>query len=74
MEPRRSEHAHAGAGVYHSAEASQYVAAQIAAAIRRNNAAGKATVLGLATGSTPIGSIANSSACTRKNNSIFRAS
>jgi glucosamine-6-phosphate deaminase len=38
-----------------SAEASQHVAAQIAAAIRRNNAAGKATVLGLATGSTPIG-------------------
>src|SRR3954463_4020759 len=35
--------------------ASQYVAREIDKLIRARNAAGKATVLGLATGSTPVG-------------------
>ncbi len=38
-----------------SSEAARHVAAQIANTIRENNSAGKPTVLGLATGSTPVG-------------------
>src|SRR3954469_23661180 len=38
-----------------SAQASRHVALMIESLIRQNNSAGKATVLGLPTGSTPVG-------------------
>jgi len=38
-----------------SADSSRYVASEIAALVRENNARGKHTVLGLATGATPVG-------------------
>src|SRR3954454_19450323 len=38
-----------------SGEASRHVALMIESLIRQNNSAGRSTVLGLATGSTPIG-------------------
>ena len=38
-----------------STQASRHVALMIESLIRQNNSAGKATVLGLATGSTPVG-------------------
>lgn len=38
-----------------NADGSRYVAAQIADLIRQNNVRGKRTVLGLATGATPVG-------------------
>src|SRR5438874_10082913 len=38
-----------------STQASRHVALMIESLIRQNNSAGRATVLGLATGSTPVG-------------------
>src|SRR6202795_3565642 len=38
-----------------SAQAARHVALMIESLIRQNNSAGRATVLGLATGSTPVG-------------------
>src|SRR5271167_4280055 len=38
-----------------SSQASRHVALMIESLIRQNNSAGRATVLGLATGSTPVG-------------------
>ena len=39
----------------HSEDTGRYVAHSVAGVVRRNNEAGRSTVLGLATGSTPIG-------------------
>jgi len=56
MEPQRISNTRLPTLVFPtSADGSRYVAAQIAALIRQNNAKGRQTVLGLATGATPVG-------------------
>ncbi len=55
MEPQRISNTRVPTLVFStSADGSRYVAAQIASVIRQNNAKGKKTVLGLATGATPL--------------------